>query len=75
MIRYARTLAVAAACLGFAHRLKDAVHMLAAGARLGALVPLLPVLVPLDDPAWRRDAETELRRSPSAGHSAVALTG
>ena len=36
---------------GVAHRLNDAVHVLAGGAWFGALVPLLPLLGALGDPA------------------------
>ncbi len=59
--------------LGVAHRANDALHLLAAGAWLGALVPLLPLLRALDDPATRRPAGAALRRFSTAGHGAVAL--
>ena len=59
--------------LGAAHRLNGAVHVLAAGAWLGALVPLLTLLRALDDRSQSRDAGIALRRFSSAGHGAVAL--
>lgn len=58
---------------GRAHQLNHAVHVLAAGAWLGALLPLLPLLRALDDPALHREAGTALRRFSVAGHGAVAL--
>ncbi len=59
---------------GFAHRINDAVHLLAAGAWLGALVPLLRILGILDVPEFRADAGIALRRFSAAGHVTVALT-
>jgi copper resistance protein D len=59
--------------LGLAHRINDAVHVLSAGAWLGALVPLLLTLAALSDPARRGAAEMALRRFSTAGHVAVAL--
>ncbi len=59
--------------LGAAHRLNDACHVLAGGAWLGALVPLLAILKALDEPEFRRQAGTALRRFSAAGHFAVAL--
>jgi putative copper resistance protein D len=59
--------------IGAAHRLNDAVHLLAAGAWVGALVPLLPILRALDLPGERVAAEVALRRFSAAGHLAVAL--
>ncbi len=59
--------------LGAAHRLNHVLHLLAGGAWLGALVPLVPILRALDDPSRRRDAGLALRRFSTAGHVAVAL--
>lgn len=58
--------------LGAAHRLNDAVHVLAGGAWLGALLPLLPLFRALDDPSGSHDAGLALRRFSTAGHLAVA---
>lgn len=59
--------------LGVAHGLNDAVHVLAGGAWVGALVPLLPLLRALDDPSHSRDAGIALRRFSAAGHVAVGI--
>ena len=59
--------------LGFAHQTNDALHVLAAGAWLGSLVPLLLILTVLDDPRLRARAGLALRRFSIAGHGAVAL--
>jgi copper resistance protein D len=59
--------------LGVAHRISDAVHVLCAGAWLGALVPLLAVFRALDDPEHRREAEATLSRFSTAGHVIVTL--
>jgi putative copper resistance protein D len=59
--------------LGVVHRLNDAVHVLAAGAWLGALIPLLSLLRALGDRSRRRDAGIALRRFSAAGHGAVAV--
>lgn len=59
--------------IGAAHRASDAVHVLSAGAWLGALLPLLIVLPMLDRPEGRNDADIALDRFSSAGHIAVAL--
>ena len=59
--------------LGVAHHVNDAVHVLCAGAWLGALVPLLPILSALAQPARRLEAVAALRRFSTAGHAAVAL--
>lgn len=59
---------------GLAQRSNDAVHVLAAGAWIGALIPLRPVVRALDGPvSSRRDAGRALRRFSNAGHAAVAL--
>ncbi len=59
--------------LGIAHRLNDAVHVLAGGAWIGALLPLLPLLRALDEGSRSHDAAIALRRFSSVGHGAVAL--
>lgn len=59
--------------LGIAHRFNHAIHILAAGAWMGALVPLLPLLRALNDPVTRHDSGLALRRFSVAGHGAVAL--
>jgi len=58
---------------GFAHIANDALHVLAGGAWLGALVPLLPILAALDDPRCRTEASVALRRFSNAGHVAVGV--
>ncbi|WP_132528311.1 copper homeostasis membrane protein CopD [Rhizobium sp. BK376] len=58
---------------GFAHRLNDIVHLLAAGSWFGALVPLLPILRLLEVEECRRDAGRALKRFSNIGHAAVAL--
>lgn len=59
---------------GFAQRCSVAGHVLAAGAWVGALVPLVPILAALDAPdERRRDAGRALRRFSNAGHGAVAV--
>ncbi|RZL68658.1 MAG: copper resistance D family protein [Variovorax sp.] len=58
---------------GLAHRLNAIVHVLAAGAWLGALVPLLPILAALERAERRTESITALRRFSTAGHVAVAL--
>jgi putative copper resistance protein D len=55
------------------HQANDIVHMLAGGAWLGALLPLLIVLRPLADPSKRQQARTALIRFSTAGHVAVAV--
>jgi copper resistance protein D len=59
--------------LGLLHRLNDVVHLLAAGAWLGALAALLPILVLLDGDDHLADAQAALRRFSNAGHAAVGL--
>ncbi|MDQ0392704.1 copper homeostasis membrane protein CopD [Labrys monachus] len=58
--------------LRIAHVANDGVHVLSAGAWLGAMVPLLPILARLDTAA-RPEAGLALRRFSNAGHVAVAL--
>ncbi|MBZ9937212.1 copper homeostasis membrane protein CopD [Mesorhizobium sp. BR1-1-16] len=55
------------------HPANDALHGLAAGAWLGALVPLLPILARLSTAGWRADAALALKRFSTGGHIAVAL--
>jgi copper resistance protein D len=59
--------------LGALHRLNHAVHLLCAGAWLGALPPLLLCLKRCDDPRLRSEAGTALRRFSGLGHFVVAL--
>ena len=59
--------------LRLAHAINDATHLLAGGAWLGALVPLLPILRALERVETRAEAATALRRFSAAGHGAVAL--
>ncbi len=59
--------------LGAVHRFDDALHVLAAGAWLGALVPVLLILPRLGRPDERAEAASALRRFSRAGHAAVAL--
>jgi putative copper resistance protein D len=59
--------------LGLAHRVNDAVHVLAAGGWLGALMPLLPVLRALAGDESRKDATTALIRFSNVGHVVVAV--
>jgi copper resistance protein D len=58
---------------GVLHILNDALHLLAGGAWLGALLALPGCLARLRDPAFCTEAKTALRRFSSAGHLAVAL--
>lgn len=59
---------------GLAQRCNDAGHVLAAGAWIGALLPVLPVVCALDGLEGRhQDAGLALRRFSNAGHVAVAL--
>jgi putative copper resistance protein D len=57
---------------GILHRACDAVHLLAAGAWVGGLVPLVLSLAPAH-PELRKDAGIALRRFSGMGHVAVAL--
>ena len=59
--------------IGALHRANEVVHVLAAGAWLGALGPVLVVLERLRSAETRRDATLALRRFSRAGHVAVAL--
>ncbi|TPI13007.1 copper homeostasis membrane protein CopD [Mesorhizobium sp. B4-1-3] len=58
---------------GVAHPLNDMLHVLAAGAWFGALLPLLLVLSAFGQPPSRAEASVALRRFSTAGHWAVAL--
>jgi putative copper resistance protein D len=59
--------------LGVGHRITDAVHALSAGAWIGALVALLPILGALGRQTQQADAAIALRRFSTAGHGVVAL--
>jgi putative copper resistance protein D len=59
--------------LRIAHRLNDAVHLLAGGAWLGALVPVLLILPMLGAGRFQSEARLALMRFSAAGHVAVAL--
>ena len=59
--------------LGLAHHANDALHVLAAGAWLGALLPLLPLLNHVDGTDLGQRAVTALRRFSTAGHVTVSL--
>ncbi|TPJ35203.1 copper homeostasis membrane protein CopD [Mesorhizobium sp. B2-8-3] len=58
---------------GVVHPLNDILHLLAAGAWFGALLPLVLVLARFGRPAFRAETATALRRFSTAGHWAVAL--
>lgn len=58
---------------GVAHPLNDVLHVLAAGAWFGALLPLLVVLGQLSQPPFKVEATLALIRFSNAGHWAVAL--
>lgn len=55
------------------HQANDIIHMLAGGAWLGALLPLLIILRPSADPSKRQEARTALIRFSTAGHVAVTI--
>jgi putative copper resistance protein D len=59
--------------VGLAHRANDLLHVLAGGAWLGALVPVLLMLRELDHNDAGSDARIGLSRFSLAGHGAVAL--
>lgn len=59
--------------LGWMQRVNHALHLLACGAWVGSLVPLLPLMRTLEDPQGRSDAALALRRYSQAGHWVVAL--
>ncbi|WP_352639285.1 copper homeostasis membrane protein CopD [Mesorhizobium sp. M0220] len=59
--------------IGVGHRLNDAFHVLSCGAWLGSLVPLLLILLALNDPKKRISAGLALRRFSILGHVVVAL--
>lgn len=58
---------------GIAHQANDIVHVLSAGAWVGALLPLLLILSRFDRSPFQREAVTSLRRFSVAGNVAVAL--
>ncbi len=58
---------------GVAHPLNDILHVLAAGAWFGALLPLLVVLRQFGQPPLKAEATIALTRFSRAGHWAVAL--
>lgn len=55
------------------HRFTDALHLLSAGAWIGALVPVLLILGHLSRPEREPDARMALMRFSTAGHLAVAI--
>ena len=57
---------------GLLHRLNHAIHLIAGGFWLGALVPFVLCLRSLPDPDLRHEAVRTLRRFSAAGHVAVA---
>jgi len=59
--------------LRIAHRLNDGLHLLAGGAWLGALVPVLLILPMLGAGRFQSEARLALMRFSAAGHVAVAL--
>jgi putative copper resistance protein D len=59
--------------LGALHRLADVLHLAAAGAWLGSLVPLLLILVRMDRPGRLDAARGALKNFSRAGYAAVAV--
>ena len=59
--------------LGVAHRVNDALHILCGGAWLGALVPLLAILWPIESPKYASEADLAVSRFSMVGHGIVAL--
>jgi putative copper resistance protein D len=59
--------------VGALHRVNHALHLLAAGAWLGGLLPFVLCLKAYRDPALRRDAVTAMRRFSFWGQFDVAL--
>lgn len=59
--------------LRLAHMANDALHVLAAGAWTGALIPLVIILRNFERPDRLLQATSALRRFSTAGHVAVAL--
>ena len=66
--------AMSAGALGIFHRANDMIHVLAAGAWIGALVPVLLVLSELRRTDLYDEAMQALARFSAAGHVAVAAT-
>ncbi|MBZ9989528.1 copper homeostasis membrane protein CopD [Mesorhizobium sp. BH1-1-5] len=58
---------------GIVHPLNDALHVLSAGAWVGALLPLLLILASASKAPFDADAATALRRFSNAGHVVVTL--
>lgn len=58
---------------GIAHPLNDALHVLSAGAWVGALLPLLLILSGVGKAPFETEAATALRRFSNAGHVFVTL--
>ena len=58
--------------LGWVHRCSDMIHALSAGAWLGSLLPLFPLLRAVREPANRIEAALALHTFSNAGHVAVA---
>ncbi|MBA8880432.1 copper homeostasis membrane protein CopD [Phyllobacterium myrsinacearum] len=58
---------------GVAHQINDMAHVLAGGAWIGALVPVMLVLGKLYQPTLHASAQLALMRFSTAGHIAVAL--
>ena len=59
--------------VGALHRLNHALHLLAAGAWLGGLLPFILCLGQFDDPQLRSAVGVTLRRFSGVGHFVVAL--
>ncbi|MET3595144.1 putative copper resistance protein D [Mesorhizobium shonense] len=58
---------------GIVHPLNDALHVLSAGAWVGALLPLLLILAGVGKMPFDADAATALRRFSNAGHVVATL--
>lgn len=65
--------AMQAGALGLVHRANHAVHLLAAGAWLGGLIPFTLALAATRDPGLAEDAITAMRRYSWTGHGFVAV--
>jgi copper resistance protein D len=59
--------------VGALHRINDALHLLAAGAWLGGLLPFILCLGQFDHPQLRSEVGVTLRRFSGVGHFIVAL--
>jgi putative copper resistance protein D len=60
--------------IGIAHQANDVIHVLSAGAWLGALVPLVLILIGLKSTPPDARAALALKRFSTVGHVVVALT-